>query len=71
MITPGTDLFSAIEALQKSGVSVLCTEVRSKKGVEGGVPRLLRAVRLDSYYELLFSYFKCEPCAEVTHEQGL
>ena len=69
MITPGLDLQIAQDACRKEGLSVTCTEVRSKKGVENGTPRVIcirRNSENENAAELLYAFFQCAPNPEST-----
>lgn len=61
MITPGIDLFDAIDACLIDGAFVSCTEIRSKKGVDGGSPRVVHMRKNGNAIELLFAFFQCSP----------
>jgi len=59
----GLPLEQAKEVLSKEGVSVLCLEVRSRKGVPDGTqPRVIRQTNLDaSHASLLYAVFRTKP----------
>ncbi len=61
MITSGVELFHAVNTLMDEGVSVSCVEVRSKKGVQDGMPIVICVRRNGSTVELLFSFFAVHP----------
>lgn len=61
MITSGLELFHAVNTLMDEGVSVSCVEVRSKKGVQDGIPIVICVRRHGLTAELLFSFFRCPP----------
>ena len=69
MITPGIELFTAIDECLAEGLGVSCVEVRSKKGVDGGTPRVVRVKRRENAAELLFAFFQCAPNPDCSEDK--
>lgn len=54
----GMELNKAVLKLNEEGYEVRVKETRSKKGVEGGIPMVVRQRELGSAVELVYAVFK-------------
>ena len=56
----GYELQRAKQLLEESGYAVCCTEIRSRKGVEGNEARVVRQLEKEGCVELVYAIFKTD-----------
>ena len=56
----GLELHKAVELLENSGHTVVCTEVRSRKGLAGNEARVVRQSLKDGCVSLTYAIFKTD-----------
>lgn len=67
----GLKLENALDSAKSSGYAIKVKEVRSKKGIENGVPIVVRQRLIDeNTIELCFSYFITDVAGEAGENEG-
>lgn len=56
----GYELQRGKQLLEEMGYTVCCTEIRSRKGVEGNEGRIVRQLEKDGCVELVYAIFKTD-----------